>query len=467
MNKPLNKSLSIDKRNWTKVKLGDVVAEPRDTVKDFASEQIEHVVGLEHIDSEDIHLRRSASMDSSTTFTKKFSAGDVLFGRRRAYLKKAAQAKFSGICSGDITVMRAKEDLLPELLPFVVNNDKFFDYAVKHSAGGLSPRVKFKDLAHYEFLLPPKEQQEKLAELFVSLSAVLEQSLFLLKNNEIYIESLVENNLTSTRVGGILNDYCSNDGIRIGPFGSLLHASDYQSEGVPVVMPADIVDGVINEKGIARISNKKAEELANYRLKEDTGEQAVALSKQKVLETEAVFIRQVSALIESLREEGKFYSTADNTYEEAYKRVLFLKQVIENNDGYRIFYVKGQPLKRESDLQLMFRLTWYASKDDVNTEVNNGRGPVDYKISRGSNDSTLVEFKLASNSKLKQNLAKQVEIYKSANQTKKSIKVILYFSAVELANVKRVMNELELTEGKELVLIDAQATNKPSASNAK
>lgn len=137
--------------------------------------------------------------------------------------------------------------------------------------------------------------------------------------------------------------------------------------------------------------------------------------------------------------------------------------MIENNDGYRIFYVKGQPLKRESDLQLMFRLTWYASKDDVNTEVNNGRGPVDYKISRGSNDSTLVEFKLASNSKLKQNLAKQVEIYKSANQTKKSIKVILYFSAVELANVKRVMNELELTEGKELVLIDAQATNKPSA----
>jgi len=232
-------------------------------------------------------------------------------------------------------------------------------------------------------------------------------------------------------------------------------------------IPEDAKQREINE-AIAKTLRKFPELIDRYiRLKEDTGEQAVALSKQKVLETEAVFIRQVSALIESLREEGKFYSTADNTYEEAYKRVLFLKQVIENNDGYRIFYVKGQPLKRESDLQLMFRLTWYASKDDVNTEVNNGRGPVDYKISRGSNDSTLVEFKLASNSKLKQNLAKQVEIYKSANQTKKSIKVILYFSAVELANVKRVMNELELTEGKELVLIDAQATNKPSASNAK
>ena len=174
MNKPLNKSLSIDKSNWTKVKLGEVVAEPRDTVKDFASEQIEHVVGLEHIDSEDIHLRRSANMDSSTTFTKKFSAGDVLFGRRRAYLKKAALAKFSGICSGDITVMRTKEGLLPALLPFVVNNDKLFDYAVKHSAGGLSPRVKFKDLADYEFLLPPKHQQLKLAELLWAMDEVIE-----------------------------------------------------------------------------------------------------------------------------------------------------------------------------------------------------------------------------------------------------------------------------------------------------
>ena len=169
--------LSIDKSTWIKVKLGDVVTEPRDTVKDFTKEQIDHVVGLEHIDAESIHLRRSANMDNSTTFTKKFKVGDVLFGRRRAYLKKAAQAKFSGICSGDITVMRVKKDLLPELLPFVINNEKFFDYAVKHSAGGLSPRVKFKDLANYEFLLPPNDQQAKLAELLWAMDGVVESEL--------------------------------------------------------------------------------------------------------------------------------------------------------------------------------------------------------------------------------------------------------------------------------------------------
>lgn len=214
---------------------------------------------------------------------------------------------------------------------------------------------------------------------------------------------------------------------------------------------------------------RKFPELIDYyiRLKEDNGDQAVALSSLKVREIEAIFIAQVSKFVEELRASGAFYSSRGSTFEEAYQRVLFLKQVIENNDGYKWFYIKGQPLKREADLQLMFRLTWYASEDDVNSEVNNGRGPVDYKISRGSQDCTLVEFKLASNSKLKQNLAKQLEVYEAANQTKDSIKVILYFTESELEKVLNIMKELELSEGRTLVLIDAQASNKPSGSNAK
>jgi hypothetical protein len=214
---------------------------------------------------------------------------------------------------------------------------------------------------------------------------------------------------------------------------------------------------------------RKFPELIDYyiRFKEDHGDQAVTLSDQKVKETENIFIRQVSDLVELLKENKQFYSHIADTFEESYKRVVFLKQVIENNDGYRWFYVKGQPLKRESDLQLIFRLTWYAAPEDVNSEVNNGRGPVDYKISRGSKDSTLVEFKLASNSKLKQNIKKQVEVYEAANQTKKSIKVILYFTDSELATIQNILKDLSLKEGENLVLIDARKTNKQSGSNVK
>ena len=93
--------------------------------------------------------------------------------------------------------------------------------------------------------------------------------------------------------------------------------------------------------------------------------------------------------------------------------------------GIDYFILNGQPIKREEDLQIIYRLTWFASDFDVNRETNNGRGPVDYAISKGSADKTLIEFKLASNSKLKQNLAKQVEVYEEANKTKKSIKAII------------------------------------------
>ena len=185
----LKKELKIDKTNWELVKFGDVAFEPKETMKDIVSDGIEHVVGLEHITSGDIHLRNSASIDESTTFTKKYAKGDVLFGRRRAYLKKAALAHFDGICSGDITVFRAKSNLLPKLLPFIVNNDKFFDYAIQHSAGGLSPRVKFKDLSNYEFLLPPKDQQAQLAELLWAMDEVIEREKEMLKSFITYKES--------------------------------------------------------------------------------------------------------------------------------------------------------------------------------------------------------------------------------------------------------------------------------------
>ena len=111
-------------------------------------------------------------------------------------------------------------------------------------------------------------------------------------------------------------------------------------------------------------------------------------------------------------------------------------------------------------------LVWYATSYDVNREVNNGRGPVDFKISRGSIDKSLVEFKLASNTKLKHNLAKQVEVYKKANNTDRAIKVILFFTDTELYRVNTILNRLGLQNCRDIVLIDAR-DNKLSASNVR
>lgn len=149
-----------------KVLLGDVAEEVRENYKETDGNPA--VVGLEHLIPGEIRLKEW-SEDTNTTFTKAFHKGQVLFGRRRAYLKKAAVASVDGICSGDITVISAKQDkILPELLPFVIQNDDFFDFAVGKSAGSLSPRVKWSKLKEYEFNLPSLPQQRKLAKLLWS-----------------------------------------------------------------------------------------------------------------------------------------------------------------------------------------------------------------------------------------------------------------------------------------------------------
>ncbi|WP_394537251.1 hypothetical protein PRJ39_13750 [Lysobacter enzymogenes] len=201
------------------------------------------------------------------------------------------------------------------------------------------------------------------------------------------------------------------------------------------------------------------------RAKEESGHEAHKLSNKKVRDTQEQFVERVSELVRDHLQGTPFYS-GGNSFDESMARVQFLKGVIEHKDGWRIFYVNGQPITQEAHLQLLYRLTWFASPLDVNREVNNGRGPVDYKVSMGSADKTLVEFKLARNTKLKANLQSQVQIYETANDTKLSITVILYFTDSEWERVQKILRDLKIKKAKNIILIDARSTNKPSASEA-
>ena len=144
------------------VKLGDVARESR--LKWTKSKQDVPIVGLEHLIPDEIRFD-AYDINTDNTFSKRFVKGQVLFGRRRAYQRKAAIAEFDGICSGDITVIEAIEGkMVSELLPFIIQTPVFFDYANRGSAGSLSPRVKWEHLVDYEFELPSLEEQKVLAD---------------------------------------------------------------------------------------------------------------------------------------------------------------------------------------------------------------------------------------------------------------------------------------------------------------
>lgn len=145
-----------------KIRFDEIARECRETFKGSFTDM--PIVGLEHIEPYDMKLK-NCEVNVETTFTKRFHEGQILFGRRRAYQHKACVATFDGICSGDITVIEPIEGkVYPDLLPFIIQNDDFFEHAIKGSNGALSPRVKWEHMANFELNLPSLAEQKVLAE---------------------------------------------------------------------------------------------------------------------------------------------------------------------------------------------------------------------------------------------------------------------------------------------------------------
>lgn len=204
------------------------------------------------------------------------------------------------------------------------------------------------------------------------------------------------------------------------------------------------------------------------RYKEEHGDEALDISKLRLQLVEHFMIKGAQRLVRTLKDTD-FYKDqtkeSGSSYEETHRRLAFFKHTIENG-GYRQFYVDGKPLQREEDIQRLFRYVWLDSSYAVSPEVDHGRGPADFEVSKGSANKTIVEMKLAKNTQLKRNLQHQAEIYKEASGAAHAIKVIVYFSYADLTKVQKILEELELTGHRDIVLIDARNDNKPSGSKA-
>ena len=254
-------------------------------------------------------------------------------------------------------------------------------------------------------------------------------------------------------------------------------------EQIPEAIPNDELRAQINnyfrsllprkpkkedETKAARDTILRYPELIDYyiKYKEDNGDQARSASEWRVDYCRKIYLELFKQLPVLLLTQTAFYDFGRDTYEEAKKRVEYLKDVVENKGGHKIFYASGQPIRREEDVHILYRLTWFATPSDVSREVNDGRGPADFKISRGSQDKSLVEFKLASNSQLKRNLKNQTKIYEKASDAKRSIKVIFYFSEQEEQKVQRTLKELDLVGNPDIVLIDAREDDTLAGSRA-
>lgn len=126
-------------------------------------------IGLEHLDTGSLQVTRWGQDVVLTGEKLVMKKGDVLFGRRNTYLRRAAIAPHDGIFSAHGMIFRPKTDVIDaEFFPFFISSDYFIDEAIKISVGSLSPTVNWGTLKKLEFDLPSMEEQKRLAKILMA-----------------------------------------------------------------------------------------------------------------------------------------------------------------------------------------------------------------------------------------------------------------------------------------------------------
>jgi type I restriction enzyme M protein len=186
----LNSLPIFNRKQWKRVRFAEVVRNLNETC-DPVADGTERFIGLEQLEPGSLHVRSWGNVADGTTFTRRCRKGQTLFGKRRAYQRKVAVADFDAVVSGDIYVLAPKNDLLlPDLLPFLCQSERFFEHAVGTSAGSLSPRTNWSSLASFDFDLPPLDQQRRIAAILWAMDEVKRSYERLVADHDAYEKEL-------------------------------------------------------------------------------------------------------------------------------------------------------------------------------------------------------------------------------------------------------------------------------------
>lgn len=242
------------KKQMAKVLLGDVVDHVKDKV-DKDTTDLEFYVGGEHIDSDEITVRRRGRIEGSTigpAFHMRFQQGDVLLMSRNPHLRKASMVDFDGICSDVSYVCRTKDNsiLLQSLLPFILQTPEFWQFAEENKKGGLPFFLNWKDFARFEFELLPIERQQQISDLLWAMERVKNAYRELIARTDDLVKSQFIEEIQPLLDAGKtvpLDDLVVDD--RPITYGILKPGSGFPG-GIPVVKVKDMRDGVIDQSDL-------------------------------------------------------------------------------------------------------------------------------------------------------------------------------------------------------------------------
>ena len=180
---------------WRRVHLSEVA--DRRTEKAVPAEtDTRPYVALEHLAQGNPALlgwsEASAAGSAKTVFRK----GDVLFGKLRPYLRKAAPAPFDGLCSTDILALFSRNALDMRYLTQIAQWHPLQQHAVATSSGTKMPRTSWPQLGVFSFALPPHREQRKIAAILSSVDDAIEKTQAVIDQVQVVKRGLMQELLT-------------------------------------------------------------------------------------------------------------------------------------------------------------------------------------------------------------------------------------------------------------------------------
>ena len=215
--------------------------------------------------------------------------GDILFTKIGAIGRAALYGGELGICNSNaatakITINKKKAD--SQYITYQLVSERVTREFEK-SIISTPPRINLGEINSMKIELPPLPEQKKIAAILTSVDTVIEKTqaqIDKLKDlktgmmQELLTKGIGHTEFKDSPVGRIPVEWGvvtvlelgngHKDTVQTGPFGAQLHSKDYVEEGIPLVLIKNIKEDGLDDTDIPKITEKDANRLSRYRLKE-------------------------------------------------------------------------------------------------------------------------------------------------------------------------------------------------------
>jgi len=256
--------MTISSNCWETKTFGECAELVRNTCQPSEFSNMPYI-GLEHIEEGTLRLAETGNTNDVISTKSCFESGDILFGKLRPYFRKVIRPGFSGLCSTDIMVVRARQGIDQGFLFYWMASQEFVDTATRGSEGTKMPRTKWDFLQRIVKPIPPVPEQRAIAYILGTLDDKIELNGQMNQTLEAMAQALFkcwfvdfqpfrDQGMQDSQLGAIPRGWLTKPLDKIANFVNGLALQRYPPEGndyLPVIKIVELRRGVTESSGKA------------------------------------------------------------------------------------------------------------------------------------------------------------------------------------------------------------------------